>query len=324
MRHILRLAFYLAAICVVSGLRQSQYTRTSQGRLASGLDTLGGDLVSLREGINQDDRNAVNQVNADLSTSSVTITGALDLALENRLEELQTLRTRIEDIRHILNDAVATCGSRSSCGNCTSEPNCIWCVSSHTCMAGDNSGGVMEYCDVYEHGECSIGCEQYNVCASCVLQECGWCQASHQCLPLESDSNCQEEWITNLENVNCTVQGNTEVEEYEVRSNAKNTDLHSLWRELVTDQDEVEGLEREVRSLQDEDGRVGTGFRSITSQELDSLSISNSVAGIGPIVDSTALNQGNTHSRPRTTSAASLLWTGSRYPGHQHRTRNHK
>lgn len=309
MRELCALLVLASALRLGERLGLRQFGRTAEGTMASGLETVGRDLTQLRQDINTDDREVDRVVNAQFTLSSPALTGALDTTLAAREQELLSLQTRIDYINTVLDTVIATCLSYSSCNSCTAQTTCIWCRSTSSCIAGNSLGGVGQYCDVFEHGECSLGCEQYTVCGACVTQACLWCSSSQSCL--DQAGNCAVSVVRSREDENCSPQSFSGNGRYEARSAGNAVDLTALQRELREDQGRLSGLQRDIASLQGEESSVSAGFNSMAAQQISSVSVDNPLAGLGQIVDSTTRNQGNFPLRPGNYPATEDLWNGS-------------
>lgn len=304
MKVLLGLLVLTSAIRLGERLAQIQYGRTAQGSMAYGLEGLGEDLTQLRREINADDRSVDRIVNSQFDLTAPALTGTVEIALATRQQELQTLQARIDYINNVLNTAIATCPNYPSCTTCTPQASCIWCRSTMSCIAGDSSGGVGEYCEVFEHGECSLGCEQHVVCSACVTQGCAWCQSSQSCISEDQTDSCEAgNVVRTRENEGCGGQDFVGNGPYQVRSTIQAVDISALRRELREDESRISGIQIDIANLQDEDNRISAGFRNIASSQLNPISVSNPIAGLGSIVDSTARVQGNYQIRPRNSPA---------------------
>lgn len=318
MRVLLGLLVLASAVRLGERLAQIQYGRTAQGSMAYGLEGVGEDLTQLRREINADDRDVDRIVNSQFDLTAPALTGTVEIALATRQQELQTLQARIDYINSVLDTAIATCPNYPSCTSCTQQASCIWCRSTMSCIAGDSSGGVGDYCEVFEHGECSLGCEQHIVCSACVTQGCAWCQSSQSCIAEDQADSCEAgNLVRSRENEGCGGQDFTGNGSYQVRSTVQAVDISALRRELREDESRISGIQRDIASLQDEDNRIADGFRNITSLQLDPISVSNPMTGLGAIVDSTAQTQGNFPTRPRNPPANENFWARSSCRGQQ-------
>ena len=167
---------FLLCLSLVTSLHLRQ--STSLGLLASDVDTLNSNLVTLGDQAVDDGDTRDRLADTGFAFSNDVYSGLLNSEIMDRQDDLRAAQQQADRVRSELEDM--GCSRWGSCDGCSGDKGCVWCSAERVCVSGDDRGPLAGECTDFRT---SCGCEDAEDCQQCQRQwNCAWCAADDMCL----------------------------------------------------------------------------------------------------------------------------------------------
>ena len=149
----------------------------SSSILGQGIEDTAGAIVDLgnqAEGVlhHQDEK-----VNTSMSASANANNAIMRDMISTKEREIRDIDIQIEELDKFLHGNNPECSSYSHCDLCTEVDQCVWCVGTAMCVAGDSNGPTNGECENFDWSRCTnSACSSLLHCDECIdRSDCAWC-----------------------------------------------------------------------------------------------------------------------------------------------------